>query len=93
MVVAVEVTKESPTSPAANMAASFTRTPREICVVMFSSTTIALSTTMPTAMESAERLIMLMVHPMKYMKQKAMISEKGMVRAITSEERMLRRKK
>ena len=67
MVVAVEATRERPTSEAAKREASRTRTPRPMKLVMFSKTTMALSTTMPMAMASAERLIMLMVQPMKYM--------------------------
>jgi len=61
--------------------------------MMFSSTTTALSTTMPMAIASAERLMMLIVQPIRNMKTNAMISEKGMESAMTSEVRKLRRKK
>ncbi len=67
MVVAVEAARDRPTSEAANIEASRTLTPRLTWVVMFSKTTMALSTTMPIAIASADRLMMLMVQPMKYM--------------------------
>ncbi len=48
---------------------------------------------MPIAIDKAERLMMLIVQPMANMNMNAMISENGIVSAITSDVRMLRRKK
>ena len=63
MVVSVPPMTEIPTSLVANMAACFTREPRSICVVMFSSTTMALSTTIPIAIESELSEMMFNVSP------------------------------
>ena len=82
----------SPTSSAPNIAASRRRTPRDKCEMMFSSTTTALSTTMPMATASADIDMRLMVQPIRNMNTKAIISEKGIVSEITSEVRRLRRK-
>ena len=92
-VVSVEAITACPTSSAPNIEASRRPVPRDICEMMFSSTTTALSTTMPMAIASAERLMMLIVQPIRNMKTNAMISEKGMESAMTSEVRKLRRKK
>ncbi len=45
------------------MAASFGFEPRSMCEVMFSSTTMASSTTIPMAIESDESEMMLSVDP------------------------------
>ena len=54
-IVSVEAMTEIPTSFVPWMAACLGALPRSMCVVTFSSTTIASSTTIPMAMESEER--------------------------------------
>ena len=93
IVVRVEARIAVPTSSAPNIAASRRPVPRETCEMTFSSTTTALSTTMPTASASAERLIRLIVQPLRNMNTDAMMSEKGIVSAMTSDVRAERRKK
>ena len=93
IVVPVEASTAVPTSSAPVRAASRSGVPREACERMFSSTTTALSTTMPTATASADMLIRLIVHPLRNMKIEATMSEKGIVSAMTSDVRALRRKK
>ena len=61
IVVSVEAAIASPISEAPNMAACFGMAPRSMCCVMFSSTTMALSTTIPIAITSATSEKMLIV--------------------------------
>ena len=93
MVVRVEALTAVPTSSAPNMAASFGAVPRSTFVEMFSSTTTALSTTIPMAIARLAIEIMLIVHPMTHIKMNARISAKGIVSAMISDDRKLRRKK
>ncbi len=65
MMVSVEAITERDTSSVPYTAACFGRLPRCIWVVIFSSTTMASSTTMPMVMESAEREMMLMELPVR----------------------------
>ena len=93
IVVRVEARIAVPTSSAPFREASSRDAPRDACERMFSSTTTALSTTMPTARASAERLIRFTVQPLKNMNTEAATSEKGIVSEMTSDVRKLRRKK
>ena len=63
IVVSVEAITEIATSLVANIAAWRGRLPRSMWVVMFSSTTMALSTTIPMAIESALIEMMFIVLP------------------------------
>ena len=60
---------------------------------MFSSTTMASSTTRPMARTSASSVRVLTVKPAAYISAKAPISDTGMVTSGISEARTLRRKK
>ena len=62
------------------MAASRGLLPRSICFEIFSSTTIASSTTIPIAMDNAEREMMLIVLSVIFKKINDTIREIGMVR-------------
>ena len=62
-VVKVEAIIDTPTSFVAKIAACFTRAPLSMWVVIFSNTTIALSTTIPIEIESDDIVIMLSVLP------------------------------
>ena len=63
MVVSVPPMTEIPTSLVAKMAACLGFAPRSMCEVMFSNTTMALSTTIPMAIESDDMVMMLSVSP------------------------------
>ena len=52
-----------------------------MCLVIFSMTTMALSTTMPVAMVTDIRETTLIVYPPRKSKRKEMIKEQGMVKA------------
>ncbi len=54
--------------------------PRSIWVVMFSNTTIASSTTIPIAIESADSDMMFSVEPVAYRYMNAQTSDMGIVR-------------
>ena len=82
-----------PTSDEAKIAASLGLSPASTCLVMLSSTTMALSTTSPMAMIKLERETILMVSPKRYIKIKDMIMEKGIVRTMIRLVVLLRRKK
>jgi len=58
---------------------------------MFSRTTMALSTSMPTPRASPPRVIRFKVNPLKYIKANVAITEIGMVVAIMAVLGMLRR--
>ena len=66
IMVSVEAITEMATSLVAWMAACLGLEPRSICVVTFSRTTMASSTTLPMAMERHEREIMLNEPPVAY---------------------------
>ncbi len=93
IVVSVEALTAIPTSSLPNIAASRGATPCSTFVAMFSSTTTALSTTIPIAIARLAIEMMLMVHPIVHRKMNARISENGIVSAMISAERTLRRKK
>jgi len=93
IVVSVEALTAVPTSSAPNIAASRGAVPRSTLVEMFSSTTTALSTTIPIAIARLAIEMMLIVHPIVHRKMAARISENGMVSTMISEDRTLRRKK
>ena len=61
MVVRVDAAIANPISDAPNIAACLGIAPRSMCCVMFSSTTMALSTTIPIAITNATKENMLMV--------------------------------
>ena len=63
IVVSVPPITEIPTSLVAKIAACLGFAPRSICEVMFSSTTMALSTTIPMAIESDDIVMMFKVSP------------------------------
>ena len=77
--VSVEAITEIATSFVPCTAACFGSEPRSICVVTFSSTTIASSTTIPMAIDRDESEIILIVFPViaRYMKEA--INESGIV--------------
>lgn len=91
--VRVEATTAPATSRSPSETASSRPFPPSRCRSTFSSTTIALSTTMPIASDSAIRLMMLSDWPAKCRTAKTTIIEDGMARATTTEERMRRRNK
>ena len=66
--------------------------PSSTCRLMFSSMTIASSTTSPTASTSASRVSVLIEKPNAHMKMNAPTSDTGMVTIGTSVARKLRRK-
>src|SRR5574344_701361 len=66
IMVHVEAITEMGTSFVAWIAACLGFDPRSICVVTFSSTTMASSTTLPIAMERHDREIMLKEPPVAY---------------------------
>ena len=61
MVVRVDAAIANPISDAPNIAACLGMAPRSMCCVMFSSTTMALSTTIPIAITNATKENILMV--------------------------------
>ncbi len=65
--------------------------PRPRCRKMFSRTTMASSTTRPTATARAPRVMMLMVRPARPMMVRAVRIDSGMLTAATSVERRLSR--
>ena len=67
MVVKVPPITEIPTSLVAKIAACFGIAPRSICEVIFSNTTIALSTTIPMAIESDDIVMIFKVSPVAKM--------------------------
>ena len=93
IVVSVDALIAVPTSSLPNIAASRGAIPASTFVVMFSSTTTALSTTIPIAIAKLASEMMLIVQPIVHIKMIARISENGMVSAIINAERTLRRKK
>ena len=80
--VSVEAITEIATSLVACTAACFGLLPRSICVVTFSNTTMASSTTIPIAMDSELREMMFNVFPDANKYAKAAINEIGIVRII-----------
>ena len=79
-VVSVDAVIACPISLVPTTAASIGFNPFSICCVIFSRTTIALSTTIPMAIISDIRLKILIVQPSANISIKAVISENGMVR-------------
>lgn len=74
IMVSVEAITEIATSFVPCTAACFGSEPRSICVVTFSSTTIASSTTIPMAIDRDESEIILIVFPViaRYMKEEVL---------------------
>ena len=66
IMVSVEATIDSPTSFVPLMAAGLGRPPRSMCVVIFSSTTIASSTTSPIASDNELSEMIFSVPPVRY---------------------------
>ena len=93
IVVSVDALTAVPTSSLPNIAASRGAVPRSTFVAMFSSTTTALSTTIPIAIARLAIEMMLIVQPIVHRKMNARISENGIVSAMISADRTLRRKK
>ena len=92
IMVKVEATTEIATSCVACTAACFGEEPRSMCVVTFSSTTIASSTTLPIAIERHDREIMLSEPPVAYRYMNDAIRDIGIVITIIIVARHLPRK-
>ena len=92
-VVSEEAVIAIPTSEEAKTEASLGLSPASTCLVILSSTTMALSTTNPIAMIKLEREIIFIVRPNTYIKIKDIMMEKGMVRTMIRLVVLLRRKK
>ena len=93
IIVSVDATTESATSFVPYIAASRGELPRSRCVVIFSSTTIASSTTIPIAMERELNDIMLREFPEKLRYINAAMSDTGMVSTMMNVARQRPRKK
>ena len=87
IVVSDEALIANPTSEAPVIAALNGSAPRARWVKIFSITTIALSTTIPMAMDILASDIILMVRPQTYKNINELINENGMVSAIIKLER------
>ena len=77
-VVSVDANIGPPTSPVALLAAFFASLPSWRCLNIFSITTTALSTSMPTPSASPPSDIILRLNPLKYIKLNVTIIDMGM---------------
>ena len=84
MVVTVDAVIAPPTWPVPLMTASLKGTPSSLIRVMFSSTTIASSTSLPAPSASPPSVIMLRVKWPKYIRLNVAIIEIGIATLITS---------
>ena len=91
--VSVIATIAKPISRAPLIAASLRGMPSSTCRKMFSSITMASSTTRPIASTMASSVSVLIVNPNAYIRPKAPISDTGIVTIGMSVARRLRRKK
>ena len=91
--VSVIATIANPISRAPTIAASLGGMPVSTCRKIFSSMTIASSTTSPIASTIASNVSVLTVKPNTYISEKAPISDTGIVTIGMSVARRLRRKK
>ena len=91
-VVNVDAVMAVATSPLPSTAARFGSRPSSRWRKMFSSTTIELSTNMPTPSASPPKLTVLSVKPLKYISAKVAMTEIGIATPMISVEVRLRRK-
>ena len=92
MVVKVDAIMAPPTSAVPLMAASFTETPCSICRKIFSTTTIALSTSIPAPNARPPKVIIFRVKPLKYIRLNVATMDIGIAKAIIAVTFMRRKK-
>ena len=93
IVVSVEATTAVPTSLVPNIAPSVRPWPLSRCRLMLSTTTIALSTTIPTATARLASVLVLIVYPASLIMMNVIISDTGIDVQTIRLARKLRRKK